>query len=281
MKQRTITGVLIFLILAPLLIIDVMEIVFQIVMGGFVVIAALELISMFEKEKKFDSIAKVMMVICPLLLFGSLVYITHQDSMDYTIPFAAILINIFAMLCLTLSSNFDGKDVVKGLFVMLYAGVGVSSLVMIRAYNPDLILYLFIITSLTDTFAYLSGVAFGKHKMAPVISPKKTWEGAIGGAIFGAVFGSAFALFFGLTNSSIFASTFADGSLFTSVLVVVLTLTCTVVSQIGDLVASKLKRTYGLKDFGKIFPGHGGVLDRFDSAIFLAIFLFIFTLLTI
>ncbi len=280
MKQRTITGVLIFLIMAPLLIFDVMEIVFQIVMGGFVVCAALELIKMFEKEKKFSPVIKFMMVLTPLLLFSSLVYTTHQEYIDFKIPFAVCLINIFVMLCMTIFTDFDGKDVVKGIFVMLYAGLGISSLVMIRAYNPDLILYLFIITALTDTFAYFTGMAFGKNKMAPVISPKKTWEGAIGGSICGAVIGSIFALYFGLSSANIFSSTFADGSMFTSILVVVLSLFCTIVSQIGDLVASKLKRTYDLKDFGKIFPGHGGVLDRFDSAIFLAIFLFIFTLLT-
>ncbi|MFI3330046.1 MAG: phosphatidate cytidylyltransferase [bacterium] len=280
MKQRTITGFFLYIILAPLLIFDVMEILFQLVMGGFVVVAALELISMYEKEKKFSIPIKALMTICPLALFGSLMYVVHQDTISYTIPFAVILLNVFVLFCATIFTEFDGKDIVKAVFVMLYAGLGVSSLVMIRAYNPDLILYLFLITSTTDSFAFFCGLAFGKHKMAPVISPKKTWEGAIGGSICGAIVGSCFALFFGLTSANIFASSFGDGTLYTSILIILLTLVCTVVSQMGDLVASKLKRTYQLKDFGKIFPGHGGVLDRFDSAIFLAIFLFIFTLLT-
>ncbi len=280
MKTRTITGVLLYAILAPLLIFDVMEITFQLVMGAFVAIAALELINMFEKEKKFSVIIKGIMVICPMLLFGSMMYVANTGNFDYTIPFAIILINTFILLATTVFSNFDGKDVVKGVFVMLYAGLGISSLVMIRAYNPDLILYLFLITSTTDMFAYFCGLAFGKHKMAPVISPKKTWEGAIGGTFFGVVVGTVFALFFGLTNASIFESTFIGmDSWLLPIVVMLVTLACSIISQIGDLVASKLKRTYDIKDYGKIFPGHGGVLDRFDSAIFVAIFLFVFTLL--
>lgn len=226
MKQRTITGALLYLILAPLLIFDIMEITFQLVMGVFVVVASLELISMYETEGKFTIPVKSAMVIAPLALYGSLMYVANSGVFDYTIPFAVILINIFVMLCLTVFTKFDGKDLVKAIFVMLYAGFGISSLVMIRAYNPDLILYLFLITSTTDSFAYFCGLAFGKNKMAPVISPKKTWEGAIGGSIFGAIVGVCFALFFGLTNSNIFASTIFDGGIFGYVAVILLTLTC-------------------------------------------------------
>ncbi len=112
----------------------------------------------------------------------------------------------------------------------------------------------------SDAFALFAGMAFGKHKLAPELSPKKTVEGAVGGfvgsivccLIYGAVMQFGFQL---KVSYVIFAIYGALGSL---------------VSQIGDLSFSYIKRQYGLKDFGNIFPGHGGVLDRFDSVIFCA-----------
>ena len=112
----------------------------------------------------------------------------------------------------------------------------------------------------SDTFALFAGMLFGRHKLAPLVSPKKTVEGAVGGfvgsivccLIYGAVMQFGFQL---KVSYVIFAIYGALGSL---------------VSQIGDLSFSYIKRQYGLKDFGNIFPGHGGVLDRFDSVIFCA-----------
>lgn len=112
----------------------------------------------------------------------------------------------------------------------------------------------------SDAFALFAGMAFGKHKLAPELSPKKTVEGAIGGLI-GAVtccliYGAVMQYGFGLKVHYLFLAVYgALGS---------------VVSQLGDLSFSYIKRQYGLKDFGNIFPGHGGVLDRFDSVIFCA-----------
>ena len=112
----------------------------------------------------------------------------------------------------------------------------------------------------SDAFALFAGMAFGKHKLAPELSPKKTVEGAVGGfvgsvvccLIYGAVMQFGFQL---QVSYGIFALYGALGS---------------IVSQIGDLSFSYIKRQYGLKDFGNVFPGHGGVLDRFDSVIFCA-----------
>ncbi len=112
----------------------------------------------------------------------------------------------------------------------------------------------------TDTFAYFIGINFGKHKLIPTISPKKTIEGALGGVIG---CGLSF-MFFGyiihvIGNYNVYY-----------INLLVLGLICSIVSQIGDLAASSIKRTYGVKDFGSIMPGHGGILDRFDSVIFVA-----------
>ena len=120
--------------------------------------------------------------------------------------------------------------------------------------------------------------------MAPTISPKKTWEGAIGGSLvativavcFGLFYGDLFGDFFGNTSSTLLDKIInvdKVGDVGVVFILIFLTLFATIFSQIGDLVASRMKRTYGIKDFGNCFPGHGGVLDRLDSAIMTSIFL--------
>lgn len=111
----------------------------------------------------------------------------------------------------------------------------------------------------TDSGAYLAGRAFGKHKMAPKISPKKTIEGAVGGVIFSLVLNlAAWGLFVKITGQQPMAW----------YIIALITIPISVLSMMGDLSASVIKRNYGVKDFGKLFPGHGGVMDRFDSALF-------------
>lgn len=112
----------------------------------------------------------------------------------------------------------------------------------------------------SDTFALFAGMAFGKHKLAPVISPKKTIEGSIGGVV-GAV---VLMVLYGIA-----ANALADAGL-SILLCVAIGLFGAVLGQVGDLSFSIVKRKSGIKDYGKIFPGHGGVLDRFDSVIFVA-----------
>jgi len=102
----------------------------------------------------------------------------------------------------------------------------------------------------TDSFAYFTGRAFGKHKLAPTISPKKTWEGAIGGTAFALLLLVPYAVkLLGMPAVPAFVCVFIGS----------------VLGQIGDLLESKLKRWGGVKDSGNFFPGHGGVLDRLDS----------------
>ena len=108
---------------------------------------------------------------------------------------------------------------------------------------------------MTDTFALFTGMLIGKHKLAPSISPKKTIEGAVGGSLMGTIFASAF--YVTVINSSI-----------PMVFIILVTALLTVVGQVGDLAFSAIKRYYGQKDFSNLIPGHGGILDRFDSIVF-------------
>lgn len=116
---------------------------------------------------------------------------------------------------------------------------------------------------ISDTLAYFSGVTLGKHKIVPHISPKKTWEGCIGGAIGCAV---VMTLYFDIVIYNLAGITM--NIVLFSVLSFVLGFVMSVMSQLGDWLASLIKRRVGIKDYGNIFPGHGGMLDRFDSAFF-------------
>ena len=115
----------------------------------------------------------------------------------------------------------------------------------------------------TDIFAYFTGVFFGKHKMTPIVSPKKTWEGAIGGVVLTAAMNVG--LYFVFANKF-----FPDGQFFLWDwwAVIPISLVLSVISIFGDLSASVIKRNYGVKDYGKLIPGHGGIMDRFDSTLF-------------
>ena len=184
--------------------------------------------------------------------------------------------------------DYDGSDIGKSITIIYYMGLGAAAISILRLMGVKFIVFLFMVTIFTDMFAYFFGIKFGKHKMSPKISPKKSWEGAIAGTVIATVLASTFALFYGYIfppgsffNTGITQMTLIDNitsfgkdNLFLAALIIVpITFVASVLGQIGDLVASRLKRTYKIKDFGKIFPGHGGILDRFDSAIFVSLFL--------
>jgi phosphatidate cytidylyltransferase len=139
-----------------------------------------------------------------------------------------------------------------------YAGIPAIALIWIRGdaqYGWLAILYLFAIVWTTDTAAYVFGRAIGGPKLAPRISPKKTWSGFLGGALSAALVGGLFGLWVGETDSVKLAA---------------LSLILAMAAQFGDLGESALKRTFGIKDSSGLIPGHGGVLDRLDGLIFVA-----------
>lgn len=139
------------------------------------------------------------------------------------------------------------------IFSSVYIILGFSSLVLIN--NPVFIGLVFVLAFSSDTFAYLVGVSMGKHKLIPDVSPNKSIEGAIGG-----ILGTCLMTFF-------YLSYFDLSSLGNDIIIGIL---ASIFAQSGDLVASRIKRDTGIKDFGKLIPGHGGVLDRFDSVLLVA-----------
>ena len=136
-------------------------------------------------------------------------------------------------------------------------------------YAKNYIWLVFIIAFGTDIFAYFSGVFLGKHKLCPTLSPKKTVEGAIGGMIGALVFSLLFGNFF-LEPGHAFNARF-----------IIMILIGSIVSMLGDLSASAFKRQMGIKDYGSLIPGHGGILDRFDSVLFVAPYLYFYIALVL
>ncbi len=152
----------------------------------------------------------------------------------------------------------------KAWIFTLYGTLGFVALARLRLMQDGLayVLLALVISWMSDTGAYFTGYFFGKHKMAPIISPKKTWEGFFGGWVVSV--GSA-ALFGALYQ------TIAHVHLMVTPLqMAILAVPLAPLSVCGDLLASKIKRSYGIKDYGNIMPGHGGVMDRFDSVLLIA-----------
>lgn len=194
------------------------------------------------------------------------------------IVFVAAIIVSLGIIVFT--KNSTAHDMLSVITTLCYCGLVMGYVISIRYIEPvgispnienqlwggRSLAYLFTIVMITDTTAFIFGIKFGKHKLAPSISPKKSVEGAIAGLVFGTVFGVASAFIFNMLSFTDIATTGSKVLIIAIITLISMILSATV--QIGDLVCSKLKRSYEIKDFGNIFPGHGGVLDRFDSFIF-------------
>jgi phosphatidate cytidylyltransferase len=168
-----------------------------------------------------------------------------------------LIIPILMFLLLLISQKDFIKRSTSAVFSVFYLAV-LGGFILLLANNPDggeRILALVILISCNDTFAYFAGVIFGKHKMAPTISPKKSWEGLVGGLIASLIGG---ALIFHNTFDVAWYVGAAIG------LMTVVTATC------GDLIESAIKRDLAIKDMSNLLPGHGGIMDRLDSALFTA-----------
>ncbi len=162
-----------------------------------------------------------------------------------------------------------------GLTVMLtfYVTLGFSSMALLRMSDWVAggfwnILLLLVIPWMNDTGAYFVGTFFGKHKMAPIISPKKSWEGFFGGWVISVGCAALLAVIYNMVMN-------AYGYVISPLLYAIVALILAPISVCGDLLASKIKRHYGIKDFSNIMPGHGGVMDRFDSVVIIAPLLYI------
>ena len=224
-------------------------------------VAAISIIALYELLNAAES--KRNMSLNMVAYMSALVFAFSNFIDPSFIPFfiyAYVIVMFLFILIFHRTVQFS--DIAINSFAIIYICFTFMYVVLVR-YLPHGNIYVWMIflgAFTTDTFAFFAGTLLGKHKLWPEISPKKTVEGAIGGVIG---CGLSFLLFgyimhFFLHYNVNYTNLFIIG------------VVCSVVSQIGDLSASVIKRQYGIKDFGKIMPGHGGVMDRFDSILFAA-----------
>lgn len=177
---------------------------------------------------------------------------------------AVVLLLIALMFVYVFSfPKYTADQVMSTYFCLIYAPVMLSFVYMTRQleYGIYLVWMIFISSWISDTCAYLVGVLLGKHKLAPKLSPKKSIEGSVGGILGAAIVGAIFGYF--LLDKELGGHQYG-------VMLFVTGAVGSVISQVGDLAASAIKRNHNIKDYGKLIPGHGGIMDRFDSVIFTA-----------
>ncbi|MCR1900933.1 phosphatidate cytidylyltransferase [Ligilactobacillus apodemi] len=255
MKQRVITAVVALLVFLPLL-----------YLGGLpfdILITALGLVAMSEflimKKKLLVSVEAILAflmmlaVLVPVFFEGFLT----QGNLGGSFYFFALAMLVYTVFSKNRFSFDDAGVLVLG---ALYAGLGFRFMILARAESLWMMLYALLIVWITDSGAYLIGRKLGKHKLAPHVSPNKTWEGSIGGTLSAVVIVGIYLYFVQAQFPTSFPYDFTR--------MLLLTLVFSVGGQLGDLIESALKRYYGVKDSGKILPGHGGILDRFDSLLF-------------
>ena len=267
MFKRILTGVIAFcFVLVPVLFFAD-TVVLPIAVALFGVVAAYEVLRCVGLHKN-PWVSAPLYLVSAVLPFGIRYF---EVATVIALPAALCVVLIYLLASAVFShGKADIRDVSTSVVLWLYTLIGFAGLIIMHDFiNGGQYFYLlaFVGAWITDTFAYFTGMLLGKHKLIPDVSPKKTVEGAVGGVVFCTL---SF-VGFGLLYNHLWV---ADGEKSIPLLAMAIVgFIVSIVSQIGDLSLSLLKRKYGIKDFGKIFPGHGGVLDRFDSVLAVSIIL--------
>ena len=267
MKQRLITAVFGFAVLIPLMIFSDTP-VFAVAVALLAAIGVFEMIGCIGVRGKLEVLLPSLIIAFAVPIMSRYI-VKLNGKISYCLAVIAAVLFIYMYYLMVLAVVSKGtKSIMDMALVFLttaYISIGFASVLMLRDLPHGQFLYLlvFIGAWVTDGAAYFVGRALGKHKLIPDVSPKKTVEGAIGGSIFCALSFLAYGLV---------VAHFSDSTV-NAVEIIIAGLIISVISQFGDLIASLIKRHYGIKDYGKIFPGHGGVMDRFDSIISIAPFL--------
>lgn len=261
---------------------------------SFIILFGIFLIITIYEFSNLVSLNKIFSILFGTLLYSSVVLVSHYNKettaylnntfktnldletniqqLDLVLLAITIVVSIKCILFLFYDSVQKVSISSKYLYLLGYITLPFLFIVKIsfgtNDYNPKIIIGLFVLIWTNDTFAYLVGKSIGKHKLFERVSPKKTIEGFLGGMVFAA--------FAGFLISKLYIQ---PNPAFSSKSILIWTIIALIVSvfgTIGDLIESKFKRIAGVKDSGSIMPGHGGILDRLDSVIFVAPIIFLF-----
>ncbi|MDQ6469508.1 phosphatidate cytidylyltransferase [Flavobacterium sp. LHD-80] len=261
---------------------------------SFIILFGIFLIITIYEFSNLVSLNKIFSILFGTLLFSAIILISHYNKqtteylngllssnldltlnikqLDLILLAVTLVVSIKCILFLFYDSVQKISTSSKYLYLLGYITLPFVFIVKIsfgtNDYNPKIILGLFILIWTNDTFAYLVGKSMGKHKLFERVSPKKTIEGFLGGAVFAA--------FAGFLISKLYIQPTPEFSNKSILIWTIIALIVSIFGTIGDLIESKFKRIAGVKDSGSIMPGHGGILDRLDSVIFVAPIIFLF-----
>lgn len=254
--KRSLSGAVYILLLITS--IQYSTVTFFILFGLFLLLAISEFCELIQIKK-----------IVPLLLSTVIFVLSYYLKTDRIIDVLALtfslIVSIKLIIFLFSTNQKPIENYLKYIYILGYLILPFVFITKIpfgiRGYNPKIIISIFILIWTNDTFAYIVGKSLGRNKLFEKVSPKKTIEGFIGGIVFGVI------------ASLLISKFYIEGA---TTIWIIIALIVGVFGTIGDLIESKFKRVAGVKDSGKIMPGHGGVLDRLDSVIFVAPFVFLF-----
>ncbi|WP_029320662.1 phosphatidate cytidylyltransferase [Butyrivibrio sp. AE3004] len=262
MKTRVISGAILVVLL-----------ILTLVSGGYITAGVLLLVSLIgyreltlaigvRNSDEKTNLLEIIGLLAVCIHYGLIVF--AGGDMQY---FLAVIMGLFVAEGVAFVFKYPvykSGQLIGAVFAFLYAPMMLSFIYLIRSSSAGIYLaWVSFVAWICDTCAYFTGRAFGKHKLCPVLSPKKTIEGAIGGiagsVLAGVIYGYVYAKY---ADSNISANS-------AMLIFAVITLVAGALSQVGDLIASGIKRDHEIKDYGKLIPGHGGIMDRFDSVIFI------------
>ena len=250
MKKRLLGGALVvgILLLAFLL----GNIVFRIVMTITSILGLKELIDIKYKKKNIPVIKIISYILLGIFMLNGIVYKLNITSMIIL----TLLLLILPVIFYNDKDKYNINDSMYFIGIILLLGLAFNNISAMREVNIYKCIYIFIISFITDTYAFIGGNLIGKHRFTS-ISPKKTIEGCLIGGIMGCFIGTMF-----------YYSLVGDLSIIKTI---IMSLVLVFLSESGDLVFSSIKRYFDKKDYSNIIPGHGGILDRFDSVIFVSL----------
>ena len=266
MKTRIISGLILALLIIPIVIYG--GLIFDIMIYLIATFAFNEFLDIKEKKKELPFLIKIISFLMFLLvIFGFNNLNNNVFTVDFRIISALFLIFLIPTVLYHNKEIYSINDAFYLIGSILFLGMSFSSIIYLRSIGFNILFYIILVAFTTDTYAYFGGYLIGKHKLIPTVSPNKTWEGTIVGTLFCIFVCSIFYVNFINTDTSIIIS-------------ILVALLLSVVGQFGDLVFSAIKRYYDKKDYSNLIPGHGGILDRLDSIIFIVLgYMFIMTII--
>ena len=275
MKTRVITA-LVGIVVLVLVMLTFNTMVFNLV------VAAVALIGMHEVYAALGFDRKDWLLYAVQVPYTLLVMLSSYQKPRGAVMAASFALILFYCIYLVVRNGTVSYQKVSGLLMFsgiivfcFYSLIHLKVLLPVEQYSYDAIFFILLILCFAwggDTCAYFAGRAFGKHKLCPKVSPKKTVEGAVGGVLGTMLFGVIITVAYSVIADRTEAFTQSNIGVSMYLIIALLGVVAAVLGIYGDLFASVVKRQCGIKDYGTIFPGHGGILDRFDSVMFIAPF---------